>query len=346
VSRLTVVVTSPRLPPGLLSWSAWSVLRTCRVFASADAPDLASITDGEVSAESLDGPPAVIAATLTESARSTDTAWLAGPAGDETLLRAIGERLTVAADLAEAITLEVLPGSWDPPGARLLDVVTVMDRLRSPGGCPWDAQQTHASLAPYLIEEAYEALDSIESGDSDALRAELGDVLLQVAFHARLAQEQPGGWSIDDVAGGLVDKLIRRHPHVFADGDAGTADEVNANWETIKSAERGDRHAVADVPMGQPALQLAAALQRKATRAGVATELAGAPAQAAPAGAVDAVAQIGDDRAAAALLWLVVGRCRELGLDAESALRAVAREFRHAVAQTSASRTAGQEMRE
>ena len=139
--------------------------------------------------------------------------------------------------------LEVLHGSWDLPGARLLDVVATMDRLRSPGGCPWDAEQDHASLAPYLLEEAYEAFQAIEDGDLGALREELGDVLLQVAFHARLAEELPDDerWTIDDVAGGLVDKLIRRHPHVFAGRDGRGADEVNANWEAIKAAERGGR---------------------------------------------------------------------------------------------------------
>jgi MazG family protein len=95
-----------------------------------------------------------------------------------------------------------------------------MDRLRSPGGCPWDEKQTHESLVPYLIEETYETLDAIESKDSAALLEELGDVLLQVVFHARIAQDGEQPWSIDDVADGIVTKLVSRHPHVFADGDA------------------------------------------------------------------------------------------------------------------------------
>src|ERR1700759_5762228 len=104
------------------------------------------------------------------------------------------------------------------PGERLLDAVATMDRLRSPGGCPWDAKQDHASLAPYLLEEAYEAFQAIEDGNLPALREELGDVLLQIAFHARLAEELPAAerWSIDDVATGLFDKVVRRSPHVFA----------------------------------------------------------------------------------------------------------------------------------
>ena len=97
-----------------------------------------------------------------------------------------------------------------------------MHTLRSPGGCPWDAKQTHASLVKYLLEEAYETAEAIEQHDDAALREELGDVLLQVVFHARIAQEA-GGWDIDDVAGDIVDKLVRRHPHVFAGADADSA---------------------------------------------------------------------------------------------------------------------------
>src|SRR5687768_14043507 len=104
------------------------------------------------------------------------------------------------------------------PGHRLLEVVAVMDRLRSPGGCPWDAKQTHQSLMPYLLEEAYETYEALETGDLGHLREELGDLLLQIVFHARIASEN--GWGIDEVAGDLVDKLVRRHPHVFAGASA------------------------------------------------------------------------------------------------------------------------------
>ncbi|HMH91272.1 MAG TPA: MazG family protein [Streptosporangiaceae bacterium] len=165
------------------------------------------------------------------------------------------------------------------PGARLLGLVEVMDRLRT--GCPWDARQTHASLAPYLLEETYEALEALDSGDPLALRDELGDVLLQVVFHARLAAERTDGtgWTIDDVADAIITKLTRRHPHVFGDVAVSGAEEVKANWETIKAAERqaatGARGSALDsVPMGQPALALAAALQRRAQRSGVPGELA------------------------------------------------------------------------
>jgi XTP/dITP diphosphohydrolase len=149
--------------------------------------------------------------------------------------------------------------------------VEVMDRLRSPGGCPWDAAQTHRSLARYLLEETYEVLEALETDDAALLREELGDLLLQVLFHARLAQELPvdKAFSIEDVAGDLVDKLVRRHPHVFAAADAADAQVVADTWERQKIEEKG-RTSVADgVPLAQPALALAAKLVSRARRAGL-----------------------------------------------------------------------------
>jgi XTP/dITP diphosphohydrolase len=193
------------------------------------------------------------------------------------------------------------------PGERLLDVVAVMDRLRSPGGCPWDAQQTHQSLMPYLLEEAYEAYAALEDGDTGALREELGDVLLQVVFHARLAaerSEQDGGWTIDDVAQDLVDKLVRRHPHVFA---GGSTDDLEGTWDRLKAQEKGRTSVTEGVPLGQPALSLAATLQRRARRLG------------APVPAYDG---LGGE------LWELVRRCADAGLDPEVELRTVARRYR------------------
>src|SRR5215475_12811133 len=164
-------------------------------------------------------------------------------------------------------------------GTALLDLVAVMDRLRSQ--CPWDARQTHESLVPYLLEETYETLEAIERHDLTELRGELGDVLLQVLFHAQIASERTDGtgFTIDDVARGIADKLVRRHPHVFADVSVSGADEVKRNWETIKAEERaaaggGPSSALDGVPMAQPALSLAAQLQRRAQSAGAPDELA------------------------------------------------------------------------
>ena len=134
-------------------------------------------------------------------------------------------------------------------GESVLDLIEVMDRLRSPGGCPWDARQTHQSLVEYLVEEAYETVEAIEGGDDSGLREELGDLLLQVVFHSRIAQERgEEGWDVDDVARGIVEKLIRRHPHVFADVDADTAEQVEANWHALKAEEKGRASVVDGIP--------------------------------------------------------------------------------------------------
>ena len=133
----------------------------------------------------------------------------------------------------------LIRGSADLPGAHLLDLVATMDRLRVE--CPWDAQQTHQSLAPHLLEEPFEALEALESGDEQALCEELGDVLLQVMFHARIAAERDDGtgFDVDDVADGIVAKLVRRHPHVFADVSVSGAEEVKRNWDEIKRRGEG-----------------------------------------------------------------------------------------------------------
>ncbi len=156
------------------------------------------------------------------------------------------------------------------PGERLLELVAVMDQLRSPGGCPWDAEQTHTSLLPYLVEETYELVEAIENGDPDGMAEELGDVLLQVVFHARVAQEDPSRpFDIDDVAGRLIDKLRRRHPHVFADTHADTPQQVAANWTAIKAQEKPDRRGPLDgIPTAMPALERAAAVVDKVLESG------------------------------------------------------------------------------
>jgi uncharacterized protein YabN with tetrapyrrole methylase and pyrophosphatase domain len=260
------------------------------------------------------------------------------------------------------------------PGAGLLELMGVMARLRRE--CPWDAEQTHESLAPHLLEESYEALDALESGDPDAVREELGDVLLQVYFHAEVASERSDGtgYTIDDVADGIAAKLIRRHPHVFGDVNVSGPDEVKLNWDAIKAAERqakrGGPVSVLDgVPFGQPALALAAQLQRRAQRAGIPDDLAdltaGAGAGAGAAGADSAGAgaagadsagadsagadsagadsagadsvgadSVGADSAPSELgaeLFALVARARAAGLDPELELRAAARVYRDRV---------------
>ena len=203
-----------------------------------------------------------------------------------------------------------------PVGRRLLDVVTVMDRLRSPGGCPWDAEQTHSSLRGYLLEEAHEAYDAIVDDDPAAMREELGDVLLQVVFHARVAAEgsPERRFDIDDVAGDLVDKLVRRHPHVF--GDAGPRDvaAVEAGWEEIKQAEKQRRSPTEGVSRSQPAAAWGAALVRRAGRAGLSTPE--------PAELTDTSPEALGER-----LLAVVTAAEQRGWDVEDALREAVRRY-------------------
>jgi XTP/dITP diphosphohydrolase len=328
VARLVLLVTTPRVPAGMLTHEAWAALRSGVVMTrDQDHPQRDALAAAGIVTEAVDPehPPVAIARILLTAAREGGSAvWLAGGGGDDDVAHALAEQGVQAAERGEQVDLEVVYGSWDPPGARLLDVVTTMDRLRSPGGCPWDAQQTHDSLAPYLLEEAYEAFQAIEDEDGDALREELGDVLLQVAFHARLAEEAGDGerWTIDDVAAGLVDKLVRRHPHVFGDRTVSGADEVVANWDAIKAAERAGKSSVAGVPMSAPALTLAATLQRKATKLGMDVATADL------AAAVTAFADEPTIDTAGAMLWAAVDAMAANGIDAEAALRARARAFR------------------
>ena len=262
------------------------------------------------------------------------------------------------ADLPVPSGARLIRGSADLPGAHFIDLVATMDRLRVE--CPWDARQTHASLAPHLLEESYEALEALESGDERALREELGDVLMQPVFHARIAAERRdgSGYTIDDVADEIVAKLVRRHPHVFGDVTVSGADEVKQNWDEIKRKEKADlagrtgvdaagaadtaTSALDGVPFGQPALALAAQLQRRAVRAGAPEDLArldedpecgpsGGPADADPAGE-----DIGRE------LFRLVAKARAQGLDPEMELRAAARRYQELVhAWERSSQTAG-----
>jgi XTP/dITP diphosphohydrolase len=329
---LVLVTWSPRLPAGVLSWAGWEALRSGPVYAADPASEqAAAVRAAGIEIRSVvAAEPIEMARAFRESARGGRVAvWLASPDGDPAFARALGDLVAreparePAGASGTGAEVEVVYGSWDPPGARLLDVVAVMDRLRSPGGCPWDAEQTHESLAPYLLEEAYELLDAIESEDLQLVREELGDVLLQVAFHARLAEELPPDerWSIDDVAGDLVAKLIRRHPHVFADRAVTGADEVEANWDVIKAAEKGRSSLLDGVPLGQPALSLAAKVVGRVDKAGLPVE-----------------SPVGED--VGHRLFAIVREARTAGVDPEHALRAVVREYLGAVRTAEAARPA------
>ena len=205
----------------------------------------------------------------------------------------------------------------EPVGTRVIDLVALMDRLRSPHGCPWDAQQTHASLVEYLIEEAYETVEAIEADDRDGLREELGDLLLQVAFHARIAEEDAvEPWNIDDVAQGIIDKLIRRHPHVFGDQEVGTQAELEANWHALKAKEKGRASVVDGIPASLPALLLAGKVLNRT--AAFEDEIDRSRYHQV---AVEALDGVDDPQALGEVLLAMVTIARGRGWDAEAALR-------------------------
>lgn len=197
-------------------------------------------------------------------------------------------------------------------GSELQRLVEVMDTLRSPGGCPWDAEQTHESLLKYLLEESYEFVDAVQSGNRVDMREELGDVLLQVYFHARMAQEHPTDpFSIEDVAKGIADKLIRRHPHVFAGVEVRDSQEVLENWEEIKKKEKGRTSAIDGVAMSQPALPLIEKLLYRAEKYNVAVTVPDS---------VD-INGVADESAVGQALVAVIAWAHANGIDAEAALR-------------------------
>jgi XTP/dITP diphosphohydrolase len=345
---LTVLLSSPRVAPGLLTGQAWAALRAAdRVLAgSGEHPLIPALTAAGVMAVVVDLPSSdatAVAAFLSSAAADASVVWLAPPGSD--------------ADPALLGSLsgpyQVLTGSHDLPGAHLLDLVSIMDTLRV--SCPWDREQTHSSLLRYLLEEAYEAAEAIEAGDLAALREEIGDVMFQAFFHARIAAELPaaaGGFTIDDVADTLAAKLVRRHPHVFGSVTATSAADVNANWEEIKKAERAAKAEAAGsatgavaapsvldgVPFGQPALSLAAQLQRRAQRAGIAVPAGSDRVADDDAGTTDLTGEpeLTGERAGDALMALVA-RVREAGLDPELELRAAARRFADSVREREAS---------
>ena len=195
-------------------------------------------------------------------------------------------------------------------GSQLQRLVEVMDRLRSPGGCPWDVEQTHESLLKYLLEESYEFVDAVQSGNRTDMREELGDVLLQVYFHARIAQDDAvDPFTIEDVAKTIADKLIRRHPHVFEGLEVDSAEDVLKNWEAIKRAEKGRTSALDGIALAQPALPLVEKLLYRAQTHNVELEL---PQR------MDGAA---DERAVGQALLAVIAWAHANGIDAEAALR-------------------------
>ncbi|MGW2045211.1 nucleoside triphosphate pyrophosphohydrolase [Streptomyces sp. NPDC001858] len=306
--RVVLLTTSHRVAPGLLSWPAWQTLRAADRVLCADGahPQLPYLRDAGLAVEEISPTAEELIAACADGGTVVVVATGEGePALTDGLARLAGSGRVAMPEL------ELLPASYDLPGARLLDLVQVMDRIRAE--CPWSSQQTHKGLAKYGIEESYELVEAIEDGDRDELREELGDVLLQVVFHARIAEEDPDSpFSIDDVAGTIVAKLIHRHPHVFGDETATTPEEVKAHWLRTKAIEK-QRESVTDgVPLGQPGLALAAKLSSRVRTAGLEVPL-------------PASDGIGYE------LLALAARAEAEGVDPEAALRAAARAYRDAI---------------
>ncbi|HEX4362633.1 MAG TPA: MazG family protein [Pseudonocardia sp.] len=318
----TIVVLSTRLAAVLPAAALPALRAAARVLADGSVPAELATSAGAERVEAPSGWPAESCALLT-----TDAA----------------HPLVASADAVVAVP--------EPAGAALLDAVAVMDRLRSPGGCPWDAEQTHLSLLQYLVEECYELYQAVEDTDRPALREELGDVLLQVLFHSRVAAEggvkpyppESAPFGIDEVAADLVRKLVDRHPHVFpvesgdvegGDVEGGdvveqvrTASDQEVRWEQLKRVEKRRESSVDGVALSQPAAALAAKLVSRASKAGLPAELAAPPRHAGDPGQ---------------RLFALVAEVKLAGADPEQVLREAARGFGAEVrAAESAARDAG-----
>jgi XTP/dITP diphosphohydrolase len=344
--RLVLLATSHRVAPGQLSWPAWQVLREADRVLCADPghPQLPFLREAGVRVEVAEpgGRELVEAAAGGRTVVYLPPSGGADPAVTAELSRLGGSGRVRMPDL------ELLPGSYDLPGARLLDLVEVMATIRAQ--CPWSSLRTHEDLAAYGIEEMYELVEAIEEGDREAMREELGDVLLQVVFHAAIAEEHPDRpFSIDDVAAGLVAKLVHRHPHIYGDEVAETPEQVQANWIRLKGVEKARDSVTDGVPLASPALALAAKLTGRARGAGLplpahpaAADRAATTAAAEPGAdpaAADAAASGGlyaDETALGDHLLAEAAAAQAAGVDPEAALRHAARRYRKAIREAEA----------
>ena len=351
MARLVLVASSPRFPL-LFPPQTWRALDAARpVYVLDDShPSLPALEVAEIGWAVLEpaadaGPagrdlllvgqgidPEVVttarrqADALLDAARRDGTATvLLPPVNDGPLVQVVADRAA-----RSHVEVEAVYPLGEPKGSALLDLVATETRLRGPGGCPWDHEQTHRSLARHLVEESYEVLDAIDDGDPTHLREELGDLLLQVVFHAQIA-EDAGEFDVDGVARAITEKLHRRHPHVFGDVRVASASEVVRNWEAIKREEEGRTDPLAGIPAALPALQLAAKLQKRAAEGGFAWPDLTGP--------LDKVREELDEVVAATeparleqevgdLLFATVALARAKGVEPEAALRRTARRFR------------------
>lgn len=344
MARVVLVEASERLP-SLFPLQSWEALRGADLvwarepdnhpsspyLALSDTP-LVRLEPAELDLRRLDlTEPGSIedrryARALLDLAEVEGTAvYLLGPPDGDSFTRVVGLEAT-----KNAVEIEFV-FHLEPSGAEVLRLAEIERRLRDPeGGCPWDLEQDHATLGRYLVEETYELLDAIDAGDDEAIVEELGDVLLQVVFHAQVGADR-GAFTLDDVARGIADKLVRRHPHVFGDVEVSGADEVVARWEILKQQEKARTGPFEGVPSALPALQLAEKLQRRAAKLGF--ERWEAVAADFIRTQVDALTRLEGDpdtneERVGELLSAAVGLARHLHVDPERALRRATARFR------------------
>ncbi len=237
-----IVVLSPRVAPGLLTREAWRLLESADVVYVTDRHHATALAAGGITSQYETAP----------IRNEQGAVWVTC---DPEWAKSSAEILR-----DQDIDVYLVPGSFDLPGARVLDLVNVMDRLRRE--CPWTIQQTHASLSHYLLEETHEVLEALDDDQTDHLKEELGDLLMQIVFHAVISAEADG-WTIDDVAHAITEKLIFRNPHVFANAKALTAEEVDANWQRLKGEEKKRDSIWEGIPNTLPALAAAAKILRR-----------------------------------------------------------------------------------
>jgi MazG family protein len=345
MSRLVLIDTVDQLP-GLLPLHAWTALSTTDMILVGDPahPLVPHFDNAELRYEVVPEPDEPEALSRRELIAGVDplqrarvtwivdraraagaVAYVYGAADTEAFTRALGFEAA-----RSEMEVEVVYFGLAPKGVELLELVQVEERLRGPEGCPWDREQNHESLATYAVEEVYELCEAIATGTPDDVREELGDVLLQVVFHAQIAEDE-GRFDIGAVARGIVDKLVRRHPHVFGDVRADDAASVMRNWDALKAAEKPDRDGPFDgVTAGQAALPLATAVQGRAAKLGfdlpdavaALTEVRRAVDAVAATSAAHASHDVGD------LLAAVVNLARHHDVDPELAVRASIARFR------------------
>ena len=338
--RVVLVETSEALP-GLLSHAAWTAIEQADQLWARDPQhhpfrvhlELADIELEALQPARLDPTRIQLGAPGSPEDRRLARALVdhAVAHGSATMLLGPDDDGFVPVVSGEAgprgVEIEIVFLAAQPRGTELLRLVEVERRLRDPdGGCPWDLEQDHRSLTQYLVEETYEVVDAIQHGTDHDILEELGDLLLQVVFHAQIATDR-GAFGIDEVARGIADKLVNRHPHVFGDADADTAADVQASWDRIKADEKGRTTPFDGIPDALPALMLAAKFLRRAGRAGTpppdlnATEL--------QARLADGMADVATgSEVMGDLLLSTVETAVSLGIDPEQALRDAAHRYR------------------